>query len=102
MQSKCIVLLGSTANTPDGSKAPDPMPILIRIDGGLSSIQTQICDIYPNGCRRVERQELCLPEKLVKSVVDTQVGMRGAHSPFEHSTLVSPSNLYNPKSLQRA
>lgn len=37
MQSKCMVLPGRTAKTPDGSNAPDPMPILMRIDGGLSS-----------------------------------------------------------------
>lgn len=40
MQSKCIVLEGKTASTPDGSNAPEPIPILIRIDGGLSSSHT--------------------------------------------------------------
>lgn len=50
-----------------------------------------------------ERTEIkLLPEKLVSRVVGTQDGMRGAQSPFEQSTLLSPSNLYNPKSLQRA
>lgn len=39
MQSRNIVLPGKTAKTPDGSNVPvpDPIPILIRIDGGLSS-----------------------------------------------------------------
>lgn len=32
-----MVLVGNTASTPDGSNAPDPIPIFIRIDGGLSS-----------------------------------------------------------------
>lgn len=43
-----------------------------------------------------------LPEKLVSNVVGTHDGIRGAQSPFEHNTRVSPSNLYNPRSLQRA
>lgn len=43
-----------------------------------------------------------LPEKLVKSVVGTHDGIRGAHKPFEQSTRVSPSSLYRPRSLQRA
>lgn len=43
-----------------------------------------------------------LPEKFVNSVVGTHDGMRGAHRPLEQRTRVSPSNLYNPKSLQRA
>lgn len=42
MQSKCNVLPGKTANTPDGSNAPEPMPILMRIDGGLSSVHIHI------------------------------------------------------------
>lgn len=42
------------------------------------------------------------PEKLVSSVVEMHCGNRGAHKPLEHNNLVSPSNLYNPKSLQRA
>lgn len=42
------------------------------------------------------------PEKLVSSVVEMHCGNRGAHKPLEHNNLVSPSNLYSPKSLQRA
>lgn len=164
MQSKCSVLPGKTANTPDGSNAPEPIPILMRIDGGLSSIHIHMyfayfihgaifiivyemifnyvvikmtnykfkCDgsvrpiilqidfsalIYPR-CESFKfianddilrpketkelRMKFKLPEKFVNSVVGTHDGIRGAHNPLEHRTRVSPSNLYNPKSLQRA
>lgn len=69
MQSKWRILPGRTAKTPEGSKAPDPDPILMRTEGGLSS------------------------EKFVRRVVGTQEGIRGAHNPLEHKTLASPNNL---------
>lgn len=52
--------------------------------------------------RAIVKTKMKLPEKFVNSVVGTQDGIRGAHNPLEHRTRVSPSNLYNPKSLQRA
>lgn len=78
MQSSKIELCGSTANTPDGSNAPEPLKTLMRIEGALSS------------------------EKLVSNVVGTQEGIRGAHRPLEQSTRDSPRSLYIPRSLQRA